>query len=331
MDALSLALATRGPLALSAAQHAAENARTPDPANFRLDLVNSLWGDKTLTFEKPFLDTLATDFGSGMYLADFINQADPERLRINTWVSQETANKINDLLPAGIIDTTTRAVLVNALHLKFPWSWPFNPPETSVFTRADGTTASASLMTQTAVFPYAEDTLAQAAAIPMEGGLVYLALFVPRSGTSLAQMEASSLATEVQSLTTSMFTAPPIGNYDVTLTMPPFHLTPDGISLKAPLQALGLVDAFSSAANFSGVTNQTVLSLGDVVHKAMVDVTADGAEAAAATAVIGETTGIAQPPPTHYEVNANHPFLFGVYDQPTATWLFLGHVVDPTQ
>jgi serine protease inhibitor len=30
------------------------------------------------------------------------------------------------------------------------------------------------------------------------------------------------------------------------------------------------------------------------------------------------------------QVNANWPFFFGIYDQPTSTRLFLGHVTDPS-
>jgi serine protease inhibitor len=40
---------------------------------------------------------------------------------------------------------------------------------------------------------------------------------------------------------------------------------------------------------------------------------------------------VVSPPPNVKYVIADHPFFFGIYDQPTATWLFLGHVVDPTQ
>jgi len=120
----------------------------PDPANFRLHVVNACWGDRTFTFEQPYLDTLATDFGSGVHLADFITQPDSERLAINAWVSQETLNRINDLIPQGAIDTATRTVLVNAIHLKLPWNDPFLETSTkpATFTKTDGSTASVPFM-----------------------------------------------------------------------------------------------------------------------------------------------------------------------------------------
>jgi serine protease inhibitor len=325
LNSLSLALATRADAALAAAMG---GGVTPNPDDFRLHVVNSIWGEKTLTFERPFLDTLATDFGAGVYLADFINQPDPERIRINAWVSQETLDKINDLLPAGSVTAMTRAVLVNAMHLKLPWETPFEEASTGTgpFTRADGTTVNVPFMNQQTELAYAEDAQTQAVAIPLEGHAVHFVLFVPKPGTSLAQLENGAIGTEVQALTTAMF-ATTAGGGEVYLNLPRFRFTTDSISLKAPLVALGLVDAFDqSTANFSGITRQETLCISDVLHKAMVGVDEHGVEAAAATAVIMQYAAI----PTR-RVTADHPFFFGIYDKPTATWLLLGHVVDPTQ
>jgi serpin B len=329
LDSLSLALAGRADEALAAAKKntipglAADAG--PNPDDFRLHIVSSIWGEKTLTFQQPFLDTLAIDFGAGVYLADFINQPDPERLRINAWVSQETLNKINDLLPAGSIDAMTRAVLVNAIHLKLPWAAPFLVAATQAgpFTLTGGTTANVPLMHEQEMLPYAEDAQAQAVAIPLAGQSVQFVVLVPKSGMSLAQLEAGALGTEVQTLTAGM------SNTEVNLTLPRFKFTTDSVSLKAQLVALGLVDAFDqNAANFSGMTTQQKLFISDVVHEAMVGVDEHGVEAAAATAVV--MAGSAAPTNVK-QVVADHPFFFGIYDKPTAIWLFLGHVVDPTQ
>ncbi len=64
----------------------------------------------------------------------------------------------------------------------------------------------------------------------------------------------------------------------------------------------------------------------DILHKAMIGVNEQGVEAAAATAVM-LGAGI---PPKPKKVTFDVPFFFGIYDHPTATWLFLGHVTDPS-
>ena len=141
----------------------------PAPADFRLHVVNACWGERTMTFELPYLDTLATDFGTGVHLADFKTQPDTERLAINAWVSQETLNRINDLIPPGAVDTSTRAVLVNAIHLKLPWFDPFVETSTApaTFTRPDGSTVSVPFMNKTSSLLYAEDDTTQAVAISL--------------------------------------------------------------------------------------------------------------------------------------------------------------------
>src|ERR1700722_11466574 len=61
-DALDLQLASR------AHGQAGDNGQP-----FKLDVIDSLWGDKTFTFQKPFLDTLATYYGAGLRTVDFVN------------------------------------------------------------------------------------------------------------------------------------------------------------------------------------------------------------------------------------------------------------------
>jgi serpin B len=99
--------------------------------------------------------------------------------------------------------------------------------------------------------------------------------------------------------------------------------------MKPTLEALGMSQAFDSEkANFDGmVTNRLeVLFINAVIHKAFVEVTEQGTEAAAATAV-GKLGGLPHFTPT---VRADRPFLFAIRDVKTGTLLFLGRMTDPT-
>ena len=295
----------------------------PDPANFRLHVVNACWGDRTFTFVQPYLDTLATDFGSGVHLADFRTQPDTERLAINAWVSQETLNRINDLIPQGAIDTTTRTVLVNAIHLKLPWNDPFLETSTksAPFTKTDGSTVSVPFMNKGGNLPYAEDDSTQAVAIPLAGSSVQFVVFLPKATSSLAQFEDSLSQGHATTLVAGM-TWP-----QVSLALPKFSFTTASVRLGSELTALGMTDAFTPSADFTGISKEKPLFISDVVHKAMVAVDEHGVEAAAATAVMMVGAGL---PTEIKQVNVNRPFFFGIYDQPTSTWLFLGHVTDPS-
>jgi serpin B len=324
---LDAQLESRADAALNQAQNmyksGGSSGAAPDAANFRLHVVNACWGDRTFTFEQPYLDTLATDFGSGVHLADFRTQPDTERLAINAWVSQETLNRINDLIPQGAIDTTTRTVLVNAIHLKLPWYDPFLEANTksATFTKTDGSTVSVPFMSNSGYMAYAEDDTTQAVAIPLAGSLVNFVVFLPKATSSLAQFEDSLAQGHATTLVASM------GTPQVNLALPKFTFTTDSVRLGSVLTALGMIDAFTPNADFSGISKEKPLFISDVVHKAMVGVDEHGVEAAAATAVMLAGAGIST---DIKQVNANRPFFFGIYDQPTSTWLFLGHVTDPS-
>ena len=111
-----------------------QGAKGKDEKGFQLNVVNAIWGQQGFNFLPPFLDTLAQNYGAGLRLVDFINKTEDSRVTINNWVSEQTANKINDLIPPGSINTMTRLVLTNAVYFNAAWANQFNKSST-----ADGT------------------------------------------------------------------------------------------------------------------------------------------------------------------------------------------------
>src|SRR5690606_15118498 len=96
--------------------------------------------------------------------------------------------------------------------------------------------------------------------------------------------------------------------------------------LAETLQTLGMTEAFSANADFSGMTPDLNLAIGDVIHKAIIDVNEKGTEAAAATAVVIVDTSV---PVADVELDLNRPFLFLIRDVETNAILFLGRLADP--
>ena len=109
--------------------------------------------------------------------------------------------------------------------------------------------------------------------------------------------------------------------------MPRFTMTSQ-FDLAGTLAAMGMPEAFSEKADFSGMTGGRDLYIGAVVHKAFVAVDEEGTEAAAATGVVMRLTAAPAPPPLF---RADHPFLFLIRHTPTGSLLFLGRVVRPTE
>jgi serpin B len=113
----------------------------------------------------------------------------------------------------------------------------------------------------------------------------------------------------------------------VQITLPKFRFTWGTQSLKQPLMALGIKDAFVyPTADFSGIEPKRELYIGDVYHKAFVGLDEHGTEAAAATAVVLRA-GAAPTQPAVFA--ANRPFFFLIRDS-SGTILFLGLVGDPS-
>lgn len=304
LDRLDLELASRG-----------ANA-TSGTIPFRLENANAIFGQSGWTFLAPFLDTLAVNYGAGLRVLDF--QADPEssRLTINDWVEARTNNKIRDLLPAGSIDDTTRLVLANAIYFSAAWDEPFEVSETSDRPfLVGGQTVNVPTLHGSHERGYGEGDGFRAAELPYDGGELSMVVVVP---DDLAAFEASLDAARLDAITQSLTT------HQLDLTLPKFRFDAP-LGLKDTLMHLGMTDAFSSEADFSGIDGSRQLAIKDVLHKGFVAIDENGTEAAAATAVIVGDTSAPEPATLHVD----KPFVFFIRDRPTGAILFIGRVVDP--
>jgi serpin B len=293
--------------------------------------ANSLWGQKDLNFEKPFLDTLAANYGAGIRLVDFKTAAEQARKVINEWVADQTEDKIPELIPQGALDTLTRLVLVNAIYLDATWASQFDPASTKEgdFKTLAGKTVTAQMMNQTLSCPYSQGDGWQAVELPYLGGKVAMLVIVPDAGR-FDEMEGR-LDGLVQDAVASLGQANqgpqgPQSPSEVALTMPKFKFRTQA-GLKDALMALGMKSAFGPEADFSAMTAQQKLSISDVIHEAYIAVDEEGTEAAAATGVIIRETAM---PMQTVQLTIDRPFIFALRDVDTGALLFLGRVTDPT-
>lgn len=93
-------------------------------------------------------------------------------------------------------------------------------------------------------------------------------------------------------------------------------------NLNDSLTALGIGEAFTDKADFSGIRDDVCISR--VLHKAVIEVNEEGSEAAAATVVEMKLTAAAEP----LTFIANRPFVFVIADYRTGTILFMGKLYD---
>ncbi len=299
------------------------NTPAKDGSGFQLKAVNSLWGQDEFPFQPDFLALIARHYGAGVRLVDFTSDASREAARqtINSWVSQQTNQKIKDLLPQAMLNDLTRLILVNALYFKGEWQDPFDGKTTGApFTLPGGQQVDVPTMARRAHAPYFQGEGFQAVALPYKGDRVEMVLVLPEPG-KFSEFE--------QALDRASFDGilAELKEYDVKLYLPKFNFE-YGQDLKATLEKMGMPAAFDpNLADFSGIYDQNVeprnLFISHIAHKAFVAVDEKGTEAAAATGIVWEL--VSMPVTLHVD----HPFIFAIRDRLTGSILFMGRVLDP--
>jgi len=309
---------------LHAAFNALDLALTTPPAGssadaFRLAIANSIWLQDGFPALPSYLDTLATNYGAGMFVEDFITDPEGARHQINGWVSDRTEAQIPELFPKGAINDLTRLVLTNAVFFHGDWKTPFKHDATAnaPFHALSGDVSVATMhgAHNAALWSGAGWS---AAALDYVGDTTSMILVVPDAGTFDAFEEALS----ADGVSAILAGAQPSGGAD--LIMPKFKFE-TGVGLNETLSALGMPEAFTDAADFSGIDGARDLAVQSVIHKAIIAVDEKGTTAAAATGISVGTTSL---PPT---LVVDRPFLFFIRHKPTGAVLFQGRVVDPSK
>ena len=284
---------------------------------YRLKNVNALFAQKGKSFGAAFLDTLAVHYGAGVRVLDFAADLVGSVAVINEWVKAVTAGKIVDLLSADTMSADTQLVLVNAIYFASKWQHPFRAEDSAMrpFTTPTGV-VDAKAMRTVDDLPYRSGSGFRAAALPFNSHAMDMVIVVPDDlATFEAGLDGARLADVLESFEYT----------ELTLQLPVFRFQ-DPAPLRSVLEALGMRAAFTGAADLSGI--KPLMRVADVVHQSLIAVDEEGAEAAAATAVVLEPISDRQPGRSA-ELIVDRPFLFAIVHRQTREILFLGRVVDP--
>jgi serpin B len=296
---------------------------------YELNVADALWAQQDASFEESYLKLVQSDYGAGFHRINFKISPDSVRATINAWVEKQTNDKIKDLLGPGVLNSSTRLVLTNAIYFKGDWQEPFDTGATQKEEFHLSTTqwVMAPMMHRTGSYSYYDGGTFQALELPYAGNEISMVVLLPKQTDGLAVLEqsfASGVAGGwIQKLE-------PVDK--VILTLPRFTMTQQ-FELSSALSAMGMAQAFGSSADFSGMTGKPDFSISAAIHKAYIDVNEKGTEAAAATSIVMRSTAMRQefPAPPPIVFRADHPFLFILLDTRSGSMLFLGRVADPTK
>ncbi len=299
----------------------AKPARDAKSERFQLYIANAIWGQEGLPFKEEFLATIGMNYGAGLQTLDFVQQPEKCRQVINRWVEDQTEDRIKDIVPPGRITSLTRLVLANAIYFYASWLHPFEEYNTKdePFTLLDDSRVTVPMMSQKENFGYSRGKGYQAVGLPYFGGDIEMIAILPDKGRFEA-IEQRLNADLYNDITRSMVYT------DVRLSMPRYK-SETNLRLTDILTGMGMGEAFTDKADFSGMSEEEELFISDVLHKAFIKVDESGTEAAAATVVVMRSLGVM--PQMPIVVKLDRPFILSIRDRQTGTILFLGRVMNP--
>ena len=292
--------------------------------------ANRLFVQKSLTIEQEFLEGTKRFYNAEMALTDY--QKDPEgaRKEINDWVENKTKENIKNLIPEGIIDSSTKLILVNAIYFKGIWQNEFDRRATRskdffVSKKKKVKVKMMKLKTNFKHIANVGELGCQLLELPYQGEDLSMLILLPQDKYGLASVEASLTHDKLQKAI-ALTQVQPSG--EVKVYLPRFNMTQE-FQLKKLLAKMGVTDMFNAIkADFTGISPGLFVT--HVIHKAFVEVNEKGTEAAAATAVImsrskSPSGGSAKIP----VFCADHPFLFLLCHKKSGGILFMGRMMKP--
>jgi serine protease inhibitor len=335
--AAALRMALCGARGRTATELAGALHEAPDGAAAGLRATSALVGDvgadESVTFRAPsavwvqsglpLLPGFTGQLGDAVTQIGFAEDPEAARAEINRVISGQTAGKIAALLPARAVSAASRLVLTSAVYLKAAWSDPF--PEAATGDAPfypdgpDRPAVSVAMMRGAAVRMYVRGDGYQAVVLPYRGGRLAMGVVLPDGPLETLRpvVAAGGLAGLLAGTS----------RYRVTLAMPRFRLE-TAVDLIPALRRLGVTEAFTPQADFSGITEAERLLINAIAHQAYVDVDERGTEAAAATAISFAPLAAFRAPPA-VTMTVDRPFLFTIFDTPTGVPLFVGQVRHP--
>ena len=307
--------------------------------DYELKTGNALWVQQDYPFLEDYTSRVENYYGGKTANLDFIKETEKSRQTINSFIEEQTNNKIKDLIPSGVLNSLTRLVLTNAIYFKGTWEWEFDKSDTREqdFKITENNIVKTPMMymkPDKTLFNYASIGGLQILELPYKGEEISMLILLPKQEGEKYDCETGELISSDYTLEYIELSSEKLEEYKVqmqetkldSIYLPKFEFDTK-YTLNKNLKALGMLTAFSMDADFSGMDGTQDLFISAVIHQAYVKVDEKGTEAAAATAVVMDK--MAAMPSNVFR--ADHPFIFIIQEKETGNILFMGRVNNPNE
>ena len=295
---------------------------------YTINTANAFWANDDYRFLDEYINLLTSYYVAEANELDFSKNVEAAEI-INSWIEEQTNDKIKDMIKPNILSEMTKLVLANAIYFKGLWEKQFDSEYTyeEDFETNTFETVKIDMMDYTGEnnkFNYTETDDLKILEMNYQGNETSMIIILPKENNiTLAEKQLSK-----ENLTNwkNSFVNREID----TLKIPKFKLETE-YTLNNILSDMGMKDAFiPDIADFSGMDGTKNLFISKVLHKAFVEVNEEGTEAAAATVIVMELTAM----PGEQNLTtfiADHPFIFLIQQKETGAILFTGKVTDPSE
>ncbi|XP_011061554.1 PREDICTED: alaserpin-like isoform X5 [Acromyrmex echinatior] len=295
--------------------------------NVTLKLANKMFIGKDFPIKPEYKQDLETYYKSGIQSVDF-SKSQEAADTINIWCKEQTNDRIKSIINEGDVDASTALVLANAVYFKGLWAHQFDPKLTTdrPFHIDANTVKDVPTMYRKGNYKYTElpEYDAKCIELPYANKEISMVIILPNKIDGLAALtdKLEEVSAECSSRLTQIY------EREVRLYLPRFR-SETKLDLKDTLSnKMGLSEAFTDKANFSGISD-IPLKIDKVVQKAFIEVNEEGSEAAAVTEVewVNYSFIVNQ---TTKEIHIDHPFLYGIIQskrgEESYVMLFAGYV-----
>jgi serpin B len=285
-----------------------------------VNIANKIWKIPSFPIEEGYLEMSKAYYKTPV--GSYSDEKDGTK-KINDWVSKKTNNKIENLLKEPDL-VNVQMVLTNAIYFFGGWDTKFDKKNTTKmpFFLEKGDSVVTEFMIgkmPCKVAEYEDYTILELFYKDYKASmLILLPLEDRKLSEIIPDLSPRDYSLWLEELQLSKCMA----------VLPKFKLEPPTIPLKNVLVSeLNLAIPFNvgETAEFGKLTPQSGIYLGNVFHKAFIDVNEEGTEAAAATGTTFATRSIATPRP----MVINRPFLFMIKENSTNSILFMGQLTNP--
>lgn len=246
-------------------------------------MANKVWLDTHEKILPEYEKGLKRNYASALALADFMGEPDKIKADINSFVSKNTRKQIPKFLSENYYIADTRLFLVNAIYFKSDWKDGFNPKRTykDIFRNAAGKEEKVDFMHKEATFKYLESSKldCKAVALPYKQDGIYYIAFQPNDENGMEALLKKLEDTNMGTLVDMSFS-----EKSLILDMPKLKINLN-MSLIPSLKKLGISMPFLPSADFSGMSTNKGLFIGEVLHAVKLDLDEKGTVAVAVTSV----------------------------------------------